>query len=120
MPKLDNRTTLTAASIDKLKHRGGSGPTEIADGVAPGLRLIIHPSGRRQLSFRGRIRGGGQVRLPLADWPAKGIDAARDHILAEARIQATIALSACQDGHDPRSTLAEPERDAAPAEADVL
>jgi integrase len=58
MPKL-----LTAAAVDKL--RPDAKRKEIRDGGAPGLRLVIQPSGHKSWVMRFRGAGGRHTKLTL-------------------------------------------------------
>ncbi|MEH2551053.1 hypothetical protein V1283_007698 [Bradyrhizobium sp. AZCC 2262] len=49
---------------------------EVRDALAPGLRLVVQPSGHRSWAFRYKL-GGKARKLTLGDYPAMSLDAAR-------------------------------------------
>jgi integrase len=81
---------LTAAAVEKLKAT--SARQEIADGLLPGLYLIIQPSGAKSWAVRYR-RNGKPRKLTLGSFPKLE--------LADARKQARAALLQAQTGGDP-------------------
>jgi integrase len=87
-------TKLTAISVENAKpKRKGGVPvrTEIADRGAPGLFLIVQPSGLKSWAYRYRIRGRSR-KLTLGGM---------DLTLAEARLAAAQARRELELGRDP-------------------
>lgn len=70
---------LTAVAVNNAKSEGGK-RREIADGAAPGLRLVIQPSGSKSWAFRYERPGGAGAKVTLG--PAAGVGALS---LADAR-----------------------------------
>jgi integrase len=81
---------LTQASIDAVKP--GDKRLEISDGKLPALRLVVQPSGARSWALRYRFKGRN-AKWTLGPYPAIG--------LADARIQAKVALAKVATGTDP-------------------
>ena len=82
---------LTVAAIEKWKP-DPERRVEVPDAIAPGLYLVVQPSGKK--SWAVRYRAGGKPRkLTIGPWPAFD--------LAEARDQARKAVQSAQKGGDP-------------------
>lgn len=82
---------LTAAAVDKLRANRAK-RREIPDAQAPGLHLIIQPSGKKSWAVRYRF-GGSPRKLTLGGYPAIS--------LKDAREQAAAARDAVDRGVDP-------------------
>jgi integrase len=81
---------LTAAAVEKLV--AGSKRREVADGLLPGLYLVVQPSGKKSWAVRYRANGRSK-KLTLGTYPALG--------LAEARSVGRAALIDVQKGGNP-------------------
>lgn len=81
---------LTAASIDKMKSPEKR--VEIPDPALSGLYLVHQPSGAKSWAVRYRF-GGKPRKATLGKWPLMGIK--------EARLAASNALAAVENGRDP-------------------
>lgn len=100
---------LTDAAV-KAAKADGSARREIPDAGAPGLYLVVQPSGARSWAIRYRA-GGRPRKMTLGRYPATS--------LAEAREAARTALAAVDRGDDPAAARkaeraagkAEPDRD---------
>ena len=84
---------LTALAVEKAK--AGSTRREIADGLLPGLYLLVQPSGKKSWAVRYRLAGKPQ-KLTLGPFPTLR--------LGEARDEARNALQQVARGEDPGLT----------------
>ena len=83
---------LTVIAIDALKP--DVKPVEVSDGRIGGLRIVIHPSGRKTWILRYRARNNRTAKkLTIGAFPTVS--------LKDARERATKALAAVADGGDP-------------------
>lgn len=91
---------LTAVAVEKVKPDPAK-RLEIADGLLPGLYLVVQPSGRK--SWAVRYRAAGDTRkLTIGGYPVLKLDQARD--------AAREALRAAQKGADPATEKREARR----------
>jgi len=81
---------LTAKAVDNAKP--GTSRREIADGLVPGLYLVVHPSGNKAWALR-YLMGDKPKKLTLGRYPALE--------LPDARTSAKEALAAVEKGDDP-------------------
>jgi integrase len=95
---------LTQAKVNKLAWhettgRGGHAPEcSYADGVVPGLSVVVRPSGHRSFRLQYRLGKGRSARK------ATVVIGSADRIsLDEARKQARAILHAVADGRDPQA-----------------
>jgi hypothetical protein len=65
---------LTRDKVEALKPANAR--REVRDALAPGLRLVVQPSGHKSWAFRFKL-GGVARKLTLGDYPAVSLDAAR-------------------------------------------
>ncbi|MGJ5095621.1 tyrosine-type recombinase/integrase [Bradyrhizobium oligotrophicum] len=92
---------LTAAAVVKLK--ASERRVEVPDAGAPGLRLVVHPSGRKVWTMRFRRPGGKQGNLTLGPLDTTGDETRAPQIghpltLSAARVLANeIARQRAQD-----------------------
>ena len=72
---------LTATTIDKLKPAAER--LEIPDAAAPGLRLIIHPSGSKSWAMRFRRPSGKTAKLTLGKVDLSGKETASQPVIGQ-------------------------------------
>lgn len=96
---------LTDVTIRKL--RPGPVRRELSDGIQPGLRLIVQPSGAKSWAVRYRF-AGRPCKLTLGRYPGL--------TLGEARKRARAALTAVDDGKNPAADKRTARDDLAAAE----
>ena len=73
------RRVLTAAAV--LRYRPGAERREIPDGGAPGLRLVIQPSGAKSWAMRFRRPNGDPAKLTLGAVDLTGREAPEEPVL---------------------------------------
>jgi hypothetical protein len=86
---------LTRDKVEAMKP--ASARREVRDALAPGLRLVVQPSGHRSWAFRYKL-GGVARKLTLGDYPALNLDTART--------AAATARGNVQQGRDPAAERA--------------
>ena len=84
---------LTAAAVEKLRPEKGKA-REIRDGGAPGLHLVIQPSGYKSWALRGRLKPGGrQGKVTLGPLDLSGTDEGQPTIGAPLSLRAARVLA---------------------------
>ena len=99
---------LTAIAIEALKP--DAKPVEVSDGKVGGLRIVVHPSGRKTWILRYRAQNIRTAKkLTIGVYPTVSLKDARD--------RATTALAAVANGGDP-SVEKKAEREATKSAAE--
>ena len=105
---MTKRTGLTDVSIKNLKTRATR--YEERDYSAPGLRVVVQPSGVKSFAVRYELKGGKSVKLTLGRWvppeDRKETKSAKPKIgdalsLGQARVLAADARNKVLEGIDP-------------------